>query len=133
MKLFLENRLGELERLTEAFETLAGELDIPHRMVFEVNLALEEIFTNIVSHGCKECEAHQIECVMDCINRTLTITLKDKGLPFDPTKAPDPDLKCPVEDRPIGKLGIFLVKKFMDSMEYRREADCNIITLTKQI
>ena len=63
----------------------------------------------------------------------LRLTFTDTGRPFDPLQADDPDTKVPLSERKIGGLGIFVVKKMMDKVEYRRENDRNILTLTKCI
>jgi anti-sigma regulatory factor (Ser/Thr protein kinase) len=63
----------------------------------------------------------------------LTFVLSDSGKPFDPTQASEPDLTLQAEDRPIGGLGIFLVRQIMDSVEYRYSDGKNILTLTKNI
>ena len=63
----------------------------------------------------------------------LRLFFKDTGKPFDPTKSADPDIQAPAAERPIGGLGIFVMKKLMDQVEYRRENGCNILTLSKRI
>lgn len=67
------------------------------------------------------------------MTRCLIFTLTDTGLPFDPTQAEDADISLPVEERPIGGLGIFLIKKIMDLVEYRRVDGKNIFTLKKMM
>jgi serine/threonine-protein kinase RsbW len=63
----------------------------------------------------------------------LTIEIEDEGIPFDPTLSKQPDLNLPVEERPIGGLGIFLISKIMDSVTYTREEKKNILTLKKNL
>ena len=64
----------------------------------------------------------------------MTLVVKDHGIPFDPTQHEDADVEAELEDRPIGGLGIYLVKNIMDSMDYERSADgYNIVTLTKKL
>ena len=64
---------------------------------------------------------------------TIEFTISDNGMEFDPTDRPEPDITSGVEDRPIGGLGIFLVKNIMDSVTYRREKGVNILKLIKNI
>ena len=64
---------------------------------------------------------------------TLKIVLTDSGKPFDPTASTVPDINLPPEERPVGGLGIFLVRKLMDTLEYERKDDKNILTMTKKI
>ena len=63
----------------------------------------------------------------------LTITFTDTGVAYDPLAAKEPDLAAPLEERQLGGLGIFLVRKFMDSIEYRREDEKNILVLKKNL
>ena len=63
----------------------------------------------------------------------MTLTLADRGKEFDPTRREDPDLSLPAEERPIGGLGIFLIKQLMDSVEYRREGGENLLILKKRL
>ena len=57
----------------------------------------------------------------------------DRGIPFDPLKTDDPDVTLAAEEREIGGLGIFLVRKIMDVVEYRYEDGCNVLTIRKQL
>ena len=64
---------------------------------------------------------------------TLTIVLKDAGVPFNPLEKEDPDITLSVEDRKIGGLGIFLCKKLMDNIEYKYEDGCNVLIMSKKV
>ena len=71
---------------------------------------------------------------LDIADGLLTLTVKDHGIPFDPTKHQEADVEADLDDRPIGGLGIYLVKNIMDTMTYQRTADgYNVVTLTKLI
>ena len=63
-------------------------------------------------------------------DRVVAITFIDRGVPFDPLAKPDPDVTLSAEQRQIGGLGIYLVKKSMDKMEYKRENGMNVLTIT---
>ena len=65
--------------------------------------------------------------------RTVSIAFVDSGVPFDPLQKPDPDVARAVDEREVGGLGIFLVRKTMDSVDYRREGGQNILTIRKKI
>lgn len=95
----------------------------------DVELAVEEVFSNICRHAGP---TGSVEAELSCLADTaaLVIELRDRGMPFDPTNCPEPDLKAPVELRPIGGLGVYLVKKLSDGVEYRREAGLNILRIT---
>ena len=70
---------------------------------------------------------------LSCENGTAEITFTDQGVPFDPLSRTDPDTTLPAEARPIGGLGILMVKKMMDKVTYRRENGCNILSIQKKI
>ena len=73
----------------------------------------------------------RISCTNE--NDLLCIIFRDTGVPFNPLARPDPDITLSAQDRSIGGLGIYLTKKYMDSVEYRYEGDQNILTLKKMI
>ncbi|MEW5735665.1 MAG: ATP-binding protein [Thermodesulfobacteriota bacterium] len=126
------NDLSQLAGLTELVSEAADIMDVHQRCLFELTLAVEEIFTNIVKYAFDDKAPHTIRVSMEKVGERVLVTrFEDDGKPFDPTRAAEPDLNLPVELRPVGKLGIFLVKKIMDSMTYERVEGKNVITLTK--
>ncbi len=106
-------------------------------LLYKIDLAAEEIFVNIAHYAYKDkLPAGQtwdvyISCTME--NDMLCIIFRDTGVPFNPLARPDPDITLSAQDRSIGGLGIYLTKKYMDSVEYRYEGDQNILTLKKMI
>jgi anti-sigma regulatory factor (Ser/Thr protein kinase) len=127
------NQLSELERLNEVVETFALEHGLASKLVFEINLALDELLTNVISYAFKDTEEHQIQLWIQLESGLLTLRLEDDGIPFDPTRMADPDVDLAVEDREIGGLGVFFVKKVMDGLDYKRVEERNVITLTKSV
>ena len=100
----------------------------------QIDLATEEIFVNI-AHYSGSAEA-EISCSYNIAGDgkgTLTMIFKDKGKPFNPLAKADPDLTLSAEERSIGGLGIFLTKKFMDSVEYEFADGMNILRISKNI
>ena len=100
----------------------------------QIDLAVEEIFVNIAHYS------GSVEAVIDCIYKVdgagigvLTVVFIDDGKPFNPLERPDPDITLSAEERNIGGLGIFLTKKFMDSVEYDFEDGKNKLKITKKI
>ena len=110
-------------------------VNVPEMFKDEVMMALEETFTNIASYAY-EAETGNVEitCGMSGEDTDeFMISLKDWGTPYNPLKRPDPDFSIPFEEREIGGLGIYMVKKYMDRVEYRYEDDCNILTIGKKL
>lgn len=98
---------------------------------YKTQLAVDEACSNIIEHAC-EGDDEQIEITCDALDDQLKIMIRDHGEPFDPADAPSPDLDAALEDRPIGGLGVFLIKKLMDEISYEVLGEAgNILTLTK--
>ncbi len=131
MELVIQNDLREIETLTRFVEQFAEQHKLPPKLSFQINLALEELVTNIISYGYSDAGPHKIRLVLHMADGRLTAEVEDDGCAFNPLEAPPPDLDVPLEDRPVGGLGIHLVKNMFDSMDYRRENDKNWLILTK--
>ena len=100
----------------------------------QIDLAVEEIFVNIAHYsGSEEAEISCGYHIGGDGSSVLTMIFKDRGKPFNPLAKPDPDLTLSAEERNIGGLGIFLTKKFMDSVEYEFIDNMNILKISKQI
>ena len=100
----------------------------------QIDLAVEEIFVNIAHYsGSAEAEVSCGYHIAGDGKGTLTMIFKDGGKPFNPLAKPDPDLTLSAEERSIGGLGIFLTKKFMDSVEYEFKDGMNCLTITKTL
>ena len=128
----LETRLDELERLTVAVEDLGQRNNWPSDFIFQVNLVLEEIGINIINHGSDN-GLHEFEVTLTSDLKSLTIEIIDSGKPFNPLKdAPSPNLTAPLEERPIGGLGIHLICSLMDELHYQRDGGRNRLTLVKR-
>ncbi len=115
-----------------AEETLTG-LGCPPKARMQITLSLEELYANVVNYAYASSPGDcgiRIELARKDEHR-VAITLQDWGKAFDPLAKEDPDIFLSANDRPIGGLGIFIVKKSMDSVSYRREDGKNIITMTK--
>lgn len=128
----IKNSLPEIARVTEEFENFAEENDLSQRIVYDLSLCLDELITNIVSYGYTDDAEHTIEIQFYLKEHEIKLIFIDDGIAFNPEQKEDPGhLQHSVEDRPIGGLGIYLVKKLMDIVKYRRVEDKNILTLTK--
>ena len=105
--------------------------------LFQIDLAVEEIFVNISHYAYSPDKGTvQIDCSVEKTADApakLTVSFTDRGKAFNPLAKPDPDITLSVEEREIGGLGIFLTKKYMDSVLYERKDNQNILTFTKII
>lgn len=113
---------------------LMSSPDIPddEMLRFRLRLSIEEAVENVVRYAYEDGIGWlEAGTEIDVDGPTLVIVLRDAGTPFNPLDRPDPDTDAPLEERQIGGLGIFLCKQMMDSVEYRYEDGCNILTMKK--
>jgi serine/threonine-protein kinase RsbW len=100
-----------------------------HKKVNEVELAVEEALVNIMKYAYPD-GAGDVRVACEEQGAGLRVEITDSGIPFDPLAPGDPDLSLGIEDRPIGGLGIFLIRKLATEVRYRRENDTNHLILT---
>jgi serine/threonine-protein kinase RsbW len=131
--LILRNDVNELSRVQLFLESLEEAGNVPSSLLMPLNLVLEEALTNIIFYAYEPGTVNEIRLDFVTYADRLEITLTDSGKPFDPTVSPDPDISLSAEDRPIGGLGIFLIRKLMDTVDYQRKDEQNILTLSKQL
>jgi Serine phosphatase RsbU, regulator of sigma subunit len=132
--LLISNEMSELTKVADFVEQLGAQLGLPPAWVMKLNLALEEAVSNIILYAYKEQpQGQQIEIRASYCDNSLRLTIIDGGEAFDPRLQDDPDISLPVEERPIGGLGVFLIKQIMDKVEYQRINDKNILILSKNI
>lgn len=105
------------------------------KLVFHLTLILDELITNIINYGYADFDEHPINVGLSLNGDTLTIRIEDDSEPFNILEAPEPELDVPLEDRerPIGGMGIHLVKNMVKNIDYKREDGKNILTLTKNL
>lgn len=109
----------------------AAALAPPKMESFE--LALEEIFMNIVLHGAQPGSTPYVELSLDRAAESVTMTVEDDGPKFDPLSLPPPDVTASLADRPVGGLGVFLVRRMMDTVSYARIAGRNQLRVSKRL
>lgn len=129
----LANSLSELDRLNAQLEEIGKAWKLSPKLILQLNLALDELFTNVVNYGLDTDSQQRVVFTILYRNDVLEIVMSDAGKAFDPTEPADPDFDIPLEDKEIGGLGIFLVRKCCDTISYIRENGKNIVTLTKKI
>jgi len=133
MVLRLQNRLDELATLQTALDAFAEGQRLPPQATIETALLLEELFVNVVSHAFPDRLSHQITVSLERRGDWLEIECADDGVAFDPLTAPPADTESPLEERPIGGLGIHFIRHYSDDLAYRREQGRNILTIRKRL
>lgn len=132
-QIILENRIDELVRLSAFIDALGEEWSIAPEVVFNLQLALEECATNVIMYAYPPEEKQTLLVTAELVEHDLVLTIEDGGLPFDPTQVAEADTTLSAEERPIGGLGIFLVRQLMDTVAYQRVEGKNRLTLIKRI
>jgi anti-sigma regulatory factor (Ser/Thr protein kinase) len=133
LEIVLTNRPEERPRLLRALEAFAAEHRLPAKVFQAADLALEEHMTNVFKHAYADTALHEIRVRLSCDGGALYVEVEDDGRAFNPLEAPPVDTSIPLEERPIGGLGIHLMRRFMDELDYRREGARNILRMTKHL
>jgi anti-sigma regulatory factor (Ser/Thr protein kinase) len=127
------SNLSELDKLHRNLEELGKSLGMSKKAIFQINLAIEEVLSNIILYGYTDKAEHWIKITIWDQNRTLNIRIEDDGIPFNPVEAKVPDLECSLEERQIGGLGCHIMKSLMDDIVYKRLGNKNVLTMKKTI
>ena len=133
-KMTVAAKLDQLDEVLAFLNGVLEEMNCPLKKQMQLNVAVEELFVNIANYAYTPGTGSttlQIETEQD--PPAVAITFIDSGVPFDPLLKPDPDVTLPAEERQIGGLGIYMVKKSMDSMEYERRDGKNILKIKKHL
>ncbi len=129
----LRNSLSELDRLSEQLSLAGQRWKLSEKTIFQINLVLDELFTNIVSYGFEDTSDHSIVISLKYDGERMQITMTDDGNAFDINQADNPELEISPDQKDVGGLGIFLVRQYVDDISYKRDKGKNIIKLTKII
>ena len=132
--LILHNDIQQIPQLAEFVEAVADLAHLDVGLTMSLNLALEEAVSNVIMYAYPKGSDGLVDVEAIVRKDSLEFILSDNGTPFDPTAAPEADITLDVEDRPIGGLGIFLVRNIMDEVKYTRSDDGkNILSMTKKL
>ena len=131
LSLTLANRLDEVSSLIARLEAFGVGAGLSDDQVFRLTVTLDEAVTNIVRHGFDaDAGPGDILVRVTVEDALVTAVVEDAGRPFDPLAVPPADLNAPMEQRPIGGLGVHLMRSLTQSLDYRRDGDRNVLTLT---
>lgn len=132
-ELVIEAVIENLDRVLAFVDTNLEAHDCPPKVQMQLDIAVEEIFVNIAHYAYQPGTGDAV-IRMDITEdpQTVVLTFSDRGVPYDPLKKEDPDVTLSAEERQIGGLGIYMVKKSMDEVTYVYEDGQNILTIKKQ-
>ena len=133
-ELEIDAKLSNLEKVLDFVNSHLSNVECPEKTRIQVDIAVEEIFVNI-AHYAYNPEVGKATIRVEISEKPLTISLTfmDSGKPYDPLSRKDPDVSLSAEQRKIGGLGIYMVKKSMDEIQYSYRNGTNMLTLKKKL
>lgn len=132
-ELYIEALVENLDKVLVFVDECLEECDCDIKTMMSLDIAVEEIFVNIASYAYGD-ENGMAKITLDIDDtRMVKITFVDQGIPYNPLDKPDPDITLSADERPIGGLGIYMVKKSMDYVSYEYKDDSNVFTIGKQL
>ncbi len=133
-RITLRNDLAESSRLSRFVEAFAAEHHVAADEAARLQVILEELLTNVVKYGYEGASRQgSVSVVLALDGDRLTIEFDDDGVAFDPLTHQAPDLQLSVEDRPVGGLGLHILRSLADEAHYRRDGDHNRLSLVRRI
>ena len=133
MQFTLTGQAPERRRFVEALEEFGRVHRIPAPARQAADLAIEEHLTNILSYGYEPGTTPHVVIRLETDDRWLRVVVEDNGKAHDPLSAPPVDTSVPLEEKPIGGLGVHLIRQFMDELSYARVAGKNVLRMGKRL
>jgi anti-anti-sigma factor len=132
--LIVSSSLDSLGEISDFVVSAARTAGLDDQAVWEVQLAVDEAATNVILHAYGGHEEGPITVQVEVRNGEFVVCLHDRGKPFDPESVPLPDLDSPLEERQTGGLGLFLMRKLMDRVDFHfDEGGHNLVTMSKRL
>lgn len=133
-ELTVEATIENVEKVTDFVNMQLAAFDCPRKIQVQIDVAIDELFSNI-AHYAYNPDVGPTTVLVEVINDPLAavITFIDNGVPYDPLKKIDPDTSLSADERPIGGLGVYMVKKTMDDIDYEYRDGKNILRIKKCI
>ncbi|MBQ5593404.1 MAG: ATP-binding protein, partial [Bacteroidales bacterium] len=118
--IILANDISEINKLSQFIDEIGEEFSLTPDIIFNLNLVLEEAVANVINYAYPKEEHQSIYLSAKLQDGSIVFVLTDTGKEFDPTMAPEADITLSAEERPIGGLGIFLIRQIMNQVKYER-------------
>ena len=133
-ELTVDATVENIAAVTAFVEEELDAIECPMKARMHLSVAIDEIMANIAQYAYDAGPGPlTVRFAFDEETRTVRLTFVDKGMPYNPLEKEDPNVKLSADDRPIGGLGIFLVKKTMDAMAYEYKFGQNVLTIEKKL
>lgn len=127
----ISNHPDDLARVRDMVSQLEHRCNLPAEVVFDVNVVLDEVLSNIFKYAYSDTARHEIGVRLSASDVLIEIAIEDDGDAFDPSGQRTPDLSQPLAERPEGGLGLHFVRNLMDEVRYKREKNRNSLILKK--
>ncbi|ONI42907.1 histidine kinase [Candidatus Epulonipiscium fishelsonii] len=134
VEMTVDGTIENIDKITEFVNAQLDELDCPLKTQIQIDIAIDELFSNIARYAYNPSTGIvtvKVEILQEILS--VIITFIDSGKPHDPLKRTDPDTTLSAEERQIGGLGIFMVKKSMDKISYEYKNGKNILSIQKNL
>jgi serine/threonine-protein kinase RsbW len=128
-RLTCRNDLSELLNVNAGIQAFVDKNQIPAKAAYALDLTIEELVSNIIKYGYDDKAEHTIRIEVDLQGQQVILTIEDDGHAFNPVKQAAPDTAQSLAERPIGGLGLHMVREMAEQMEYRREGNRNIVVV----
>jgi anti-sigma regulatory factor (Ser/Thr protein kinase) len=133
VEVVLHNRLTEIRTAHALLDEIALHQGMSAKVAADLHVALEECLTNIIHYGYPNQEAGRIAVRFQLTPNELRIEIEDDARPFNPLLVPPVKINQPLENRPIGGLGIHMIRKLTDNLRYERRANRNLLVMVKRL
>lgn len=128
----IEAKIENLYPLLESIDQTIRSYSVDEELLATLHICIEEVFVNVVSYAYGE-QVGLVEVETEVNDGWLSITFRDEGIPYNPLEREDPDLDLALEERPIGGLGIYMIRNMMDSVQYEYKEGRNNLCIRKEI
>ena len=129
----ITNQRDQIDTVRKFFDDYSKDNKLTEKTVHDIQMALDELLTNIVNYGYEDTDEHQIDVHFGVNDDAVKVEIVDDSKPYNILEKDNPDISLSVEDKPIGGLGIFLIKKLMSNVDYYTEEGKNHLVMTKEL
>ena len=129
----ITNQRDQIDTVRKFFDDYSKENKLTEKTVHDIQMALDELLTNIVNYGYEDTDEHQIDVHFGVNDGAVKVEIVDDSKPYNILEKDNPDISLSIEDKPIGGLGIFLIKKLMSNVDYYTEEGKNHLVMIKEL
>jgi len=129
----ITNQRDQIDTVRKFFDDYSKDNKLTEKTVHDIQMALDELLTNIVNYGYEDTDEHQIDIHFGVNDDAVKVEIVDDSKPYNILEKDNPDISLSVEDKPIGGLGIFLIKKLMSNVDYYTEEGKNHLVMIKEL